>query len=54
MNEAQIRAVRAVAEAWTKEGSNPRFHRDQQDRLRTNMPILAAALDKLVDTLPKY
>lgn len=40
----------AVAKAWSEYGSRPKHHKEMQDELRKSMPLLARALDRLVDT----
>lgn len=40
----------AVARAWADPGRSPMTHREAQDNLRKSMPLLARALDRLVDT----
>ena len=40
----------AVARAWNDPGRSPMTHREAQDNLRKSMPLLARALDRLVDT----
>lgn len=38
----------AVILAWLAPGDFPRYHSKMQDEVRTNMPILARALDRMV------
>ncbi len=40
----------AAARAWGDPGRSPHIHREAQDNLRRSMPLLARALDRLVDT----
>jgi hypothetical protein len=39
----------AVAHAWTDAGNQPHYHRMMQDNVRAEMPLLARALDRLVE-----
>lgn len=39
----------AVAHAWSDTGNNPHYHRMMQDDVRAQMPLLARALDRMVD-----
>lgn len=41
---------RAVVRAWIDPGRSPQTHREAQDNLRKSMPLLARALDRMVDT----
>lgn len=43
----------AVRRAWKDPGVAVWTHRAAQDNLRKTMPLLARALDRLVDTHPK-
>lgn len=40
----------AVMMAWSEAGDNPRWHQKMQDEVRQNMPVLARALDRMVET----
>lgn len=40
----------AILLAWTESGGNPRWHRKMQDQVREQMPVLARALDRFVDS----
>ena len=40
----------AVRQAWVNPGISPRTHEEAQKRLRKDMPLLARALDRLVDS----
>lgn len=40
----------AILLAWTDPGENPRWHRKMQDQVREQMPVLARALDRFVDS----
>lgn len=40
----------AVMMAWSELGDNPRWHQKMQDEVRQNMPVLARALDRMVET----
>lgn len=44
----------AAAAAWTEYGSNPRQHKSAQEELRKSMPLLARALDRLVDSQKSF
>lgn len=44
----------AVVRSWADYGSNPRHHIEQQDKLRKSMPLLARALDRLVDSQKSF
>lgn len=44
----------AVYKAWSVAGKSPATHRAAQDRLRREMPLLARALDRLVDSPKKF
>lgn len=35
--------------AWTEPGDTPRWHSKMQDEVRVKMPVLARALDRMVD-----
>lgn len=39
----------AVILAWSEAGDFPRWHSMKQDQLRKNMPVLARALDRMVE-----
>jgi hypothetical protein len=39
----------AVLMAWSEPGDFPRYHQRMQDEVRKNMPVLARALDRLVE-----
>lgn len=39
----------AVMLAWTDPGANPRWHDKARDEVRSQMPLLARALDRMVD-----
>lgn len=39
----------AVAHAWSEAGNNPHHHMLMQDDVRAQMPLLARALDRLVE-----
>lgn len=39
----------AVALAWSEVGENPAWHYKMQDEVRTQMPVLARALDRMVE-----
>jgi hypothetical protein len=39
----------AVILAWSEAGEHPRWHRQMQDEVRKNMPVLARALDRMVE-----
>lgn len=39
----------AVAHAWSDAGNQPHYHRMMQDNVRAEMPLLARALDRLVE-----
>ena len=39
----------AVALAWSEAGDFPRWHSKMQDEVRKNMPVLARALDRMVE-----
>lgn len=39
----------AVYLAWTENGDFPRWHSKMQDEVRKNMPVLARALDRMVE-----
>ena len=39
--------VEAVVEAWTNEGAMPAWHRAAQNQVRSAMPLLARALDRM-------
>ena len=43
----------AVRKAWRDPGKSEWTHREAQENLRKTMPLLARALDRLVDTHPK-
>lgn len=40
-----------IYRAWTVAGTNPRYHRAMQRRVRSEMPVLAAALDDMTATM---
>lgn len=40
----------AVYLAWSEAGDFPRWHSKMQDDVRKNMPVLARALDRMVET----
>lgn len=40
----------AVRKAWVYPGISPKTHKEAQERLRKDMPLLARALDRLVDS----
>ncbi|WNT45437.1 hypothetical protein SEA_ARGAN_53 [Arthrobacter phage Argan] len=42
-------APEAVLAAWTFEGANPTWHHRMQQIVRAQMPVLARALDRLVE-----
>lgn len=42
-------AAEAVVLAWVVPGHAPRYHRDMQDLVRKQMPVLARAIERLVD-----
>lgn len=46
----QLPSAMAVLLAWSDAGNNPRHHRKMQDEVRSKMPVLARALDRMVDT----
>lgn len=39
----------AVILAWSEAGDFPHWHRHMQDEVRSNMPVLARALDRMVE-----
>lgn len=39
----------AVTLAWSEPGINPHYHRMMQDDIRAQMPVLARALDRMVE-----
>jgi hypothetical protein len=39
----------AVALAWSEPGENPAWHRQMQAEVRSQMPVLARALDRMVE-----
>lgn len=39
----------AIYLAWVEDGTSPRLHRKLQDAVRAEMPILARALDRMVE-----
>ena len=39
----------AVLMAWSEPGDNPHYHRMIQDDVRAQMPVLARALDRMVE-----
>ena len=39
----------AVALAWSEPGENPQWHRKMQAEVRKQMPVLARALDRLIE-----
>lgn len=39
----------AVILAWSEAGDHPRWHHQMQDEVRKNMPVLARALDRMVE-----
>lgn len=39
----------AVILAWSEAGNNPLWHEIQQDEVRNKMPVLARALDRMVE-----
>lgn len=39
----------AVIMAWSEPGAFPRWHIKMQDEVRTKMPVLARALDRMVE-----
>lgn len=43
----------AVIQAWSDAGRSPAAHQAAQNRLRKDMPLLARALDRLVDSPQK-
>lgn len=42
-------AALAVALCWSEPGDNPRWHRKMQEEVRDRMPVLARALDRLIE-----
>ena len=42
-------AEEAAVRAWTVAGRSPELHRKQQQEVRDRMPLLARALDRLVN-----
>lgn len=38
----------AVLMAWSDPGDNPRWHQAMQEEVRSHMPVLARALDRMV------
>jgi len=40
----------ALAKAWNDPGVNPAWHHRMQQIVRSQMPVLARALDRLVET----
>lgn len=40
----------AILNAWTQVGGHPNYHRKMQLEVRDAMPLLARALDRLVDS----
>ena len=36
----------AILKAWNDPGTHPSWHREQQDKVRKAMPLLARALDR--------
>ena len=40
----------AVRKAWVYPGISLKTHKEAQERLRKDMPLLARALDRLVDS----
>ena len=43
-------AIEAVVKAWSEPGRVPTWHYNAKDRVRSEMPLLARALDRLLDT----
>ena len=39
----------AVLLAWSEPGNFPQWHRQMQNEVRKNMPVLARALDRMVE-----
>lgn len=39
----------AVILAWSEAGDHPQWHNQMQDEVRKNMPVLARALDRMVE-----
>lgn len=39
----------AIILAWSESDGFPRWHRQMQDEVRKNMPVLARALDRMVE-----
>ncbi|QED11593.1 hypothetical protein PP914_gp103 [Arthrobacter phage Qui] len=44
-----LTAIEAVAKAWTDSGGLPTWQYRMQQIVRTNMPVLGRALDRLVE-----
>lgn len=42
-----LTAIEAVAKAWSEPGKHPAWHHRMQQIVRTNMPVLGRALDRL-------
>lgn len=42
-------AVTAVIEAWTLPGNNPTWHLQMQKQVAAQMPVLARAIERLVE-----
>lgn len=48
----ELSADEAVALAWSEAGVNPTWHFRMQQIVRAQMPVLARALDRMVETEP--
>lgn len=45
------REVNAVVRAWTDSGTHPAYHREAQRTLIRDWPVLASAIEALVETV---
>ena len=45
----RLPAIEAVVKAWSEPGRVPTWHYNAKDRVRSEMPLLARALGRLVD-----
>ena len=45
----RLPAIEAVVKAWSDPGRVPTWHYNAKDRVRSEMPLLARALDRLVN-----
>lgn len=42
-------AADAIVLAWNMPGVAPRYHRDMQDQVKEQMPVLARAIERLTE-----